>query len=528
MNPSDQLFKSFRYAFALVALVAMLATGACTHRLSGDQGNRSGKQTVHFAILQLNDFYEIAPLEGGKVGGAARIATVRKRLLREHHGLLTVLAGDFLSPSLLGTLPWEGGRVRGRHMVEVLNAVGVDLVCFGNHEFDLDESSLLQRMGESKFDWVSTNTMHLRNGKAQPFAFSRGGQLAEVPRHRIIRLRDQSGRAVRVGFVAPCLPANRAPYVHYEDFSASVGEQLSAISDSVDFVVSLSHLNLDDDLSMAKRFPRINLILGGHEHENMLHRVGKTILTKADANAKSLYLHEIQFEPGRKTFEIKSTLIPLNEQVALDPEVQSLVDQWKQTEFSIIRKMGFNPEAVLFSTPEAFDAREQVVRNEQCAMGSLIARAMWSSWPKTDVALFNSGSIRVDDVLAGKLTQYDILRALPYGGKLVLTEMNGALLHRILEVGFSNRGSGGYLQYTGIVRDPAGTWNLSDGPLKPSSRYRIVLNDFLLTGKEKGLDFLTRTHPELKILSEGGTEGAPQTASDIRMAIIHFIGQGGR
>ena len=33
---------------------------------------------VEFTILQFNDVYEIAPLEGGKAGGLARVATVKK------------------------------------------------------------------------------------------------------------------------------------------------------------------------------------------------------------------------------------------------------------------------------------------------------------------------------------------------------------------------------------------------------------------------------------------------------------------
>ena len=33
---------------------------------------------VTFTVLQFNDVYEISPLEGGKTGGLARVATVKK------------------------------------------------------------------------------------------------------------------------------------------------------------------------------------------------------------------------------------------------------------------------------------------------------------------------------------------------------------------------------------------------------------------------------------------------------------------
>jgi len=62
---------------------------------------------VEFIVLQMNDVYEIAPLEGGKAGGLARVATVRQELLRENPNVISVLAGDFLSPSFLGTMKIE-------------------------------------------------------------------------------------------------------------------------------------------------------------------------------------------------------------------------------------------------------------------------------------------------------------------------------------------------------------------------------------------------------------------------------------
>ena len=51
----------------------------------------AGPATV--TILHFNDIYEISPVEAGKVGGLARLATVRARLKAQFPGLLTELAG---------------------------------------------------------------------------------------------------------------------------------------------------------------------------------------------------------------------------------------------------------------------------------------------------------------------------------------------------------------------------------------------------------------------------------------------------
>ena len=110
-------------------------------------------------ILQLNDVYEIGPLNQGGSGGMARVAT----LVKQHEArykTFVVLAGDFVSPSVIGTTKIDGKRVNGRHMVDIMNKVGVDLVTFGNHEFDIPESDLQQRINESEFDWVSSDVLH--------------------------------------------------------------------------------------------------------------------------------------------------------------------------------------------------------------------------------------------------------------------------------------------------------------------------------------------------------------------------------
>jgi 2',3'-cyclic-nucleotide 2'-phosphodiesterase (5'-nucleotidase family) len=57
---------------------------------------------VQWTFLQMNDVYELIPLGGGKKGGMARVATIRKLLIQENPNTITVIAGDLVSPSALG------------------------------------------------------------------------------------------------------------------------------------------------------------------------------------------------------------------------------------------------------------------------------------------------------------------------------------------------------------------------------------------------------------------------------------------
>ncbi|MCH9660923.1 MAG: metallophosphoesterase, partial [Bacteroidetes bacterium] len=110
-----------------------------------------------FKFVQLNDVYEIAPLSGGRYGGLARVAHVVDSIKKENSNTYLFMAGDFLNPSLLGTVKYKGERIRGKQMIEVMNAMDFELVTFGNHEFDLNEEDLQKRMDESTFYWTSAN-----------------------------------------------------------------------------------------------------------------------------------------------------------------------------------------------------------------------------------------------------------------------------------------------------------------------------------------------------------------------------------
>ena len=121
--------------------------------------------TIEFNFLQINDVYEIAPIQGGKYGGMARVEAVHKALLEENPNTMLFLAGDFLNPSLLGTLKVDGERLRGKQMVDVMNYMNFDLVAFGNHEFDLSFKDLQKRLNESNFEWISANVTHNNQGK---------------------------------------------------------------------------------------------------------------------------------------------------------------------------------------------------------------------------------------------------------------------------------------------------------------------------------------------------------------------------
>lgn len=457
-------------------------------------------------IVHLNDVYEIVPVEGGKAGGLARVATVIKELKARGGPVLVTLGGDYLSPSALGTAVVDGQRLAGRQMVDVLNAVGVDWAVFGNHEFDVSEAQFRAHLAQAKFRLVSTN---VTDRAGQPFP--------GVPASAIVPV-DVGGRTVRLGLVGVTIDSNPRDWVRYRDGIVAAKPVVERLRGQVDAVVALTHLALDQDDQLVTAVPGIDVVLGGHEHENWLAYRGAafTPIVKADANVRTLAIVTLTFgAPGtRPAFATRLQVI--DEKIAADPAVQKIVDGWVQRGFEGFRREGFRPEAIVATIAEPLDGRESTVRNRPSALTELIAASMAREAASVDVAVFNGGSIRIDDVIPpGPVSEYDVIRILPFGGKILRATFDGALLARVLDTGLNNAGTGGYLQTWGVTR-PGATWLVQGKPLDPAARYRVAINDYLLTGNEVNLGFLTRANPGVRDVVE---------FRDVRKALIDELGR---
>ena len=474
---------------------------------------------TRFTFLQLNDVYEVSPLENGKVGGLARVANIRKRLLGEDPNTYTVMAGDFINPSLIATLKLDGERIKGRHMIDVLNTVGLDLAAFGNHEFDLKENELQERINESNFDWIGGNIY--RVGESGKEAFKKSGK--ELPEYIVL---DIPGSDKKIGIFSACLAMNRVDYVHYDDVEESVEAAIQALESQVDVLVGLTHLSIDSDLSLAKKFPQIDLIMGGHEHNNMIHKVGDAVVAKADGNAKTVYVHRLKINESTGELAIDSELVQVDETIQEEPATAKVVSKWNAIAERSFAEMGFVPEEIVseFSTP--MDATESMLRFRPAPFGQLLARSMSAASEDAEAAILNSGSVRVDDTLEGNFTQYDVMRALPFGGALTEIEISGELLNKVLEVGWNNTGSGGYLQWDRIDRD-GDRFVINSDEIDPNRSYKIITTDFLLTGLESNLDFFKKDNPGIKAVVEANESDKNDRRNDIRSALIHYLKNGG-
>ncbi len=489
----------------LLRILFLIGCAATLIACSTTPQNTVEHSKIHVTLLHFNDIYEITPVSGGAEGGIARVATLRKQLLARNPNTITTLGGDLLSPSAMGTAQYEGDALAGRQMVDVLNHLRLDYATFGNHEFDIKEHQFYQRLHESKFTWISSNVLDIDQ---RPFE--------TVKSNLIIPITDpNSGRTFRIGLFGVTLNANKAPFVRYADPFAVTARQIDYLSKQVDFIVAMTHQFIEDDNKLLQAYPQIGLVLGGHDHVNYQHWRGNfTPILKSDANVRSVYVVDLIFDTQTGQTEIKPSLVPINNRLAEDPEIKKTVDKWQQIAFNAFRQQGFEPESVVTTSTEALDGLESSVRNHPTNLTRLIASSMLHPYPEAELSLFNSGSIRLDDILpAGKVTEYDVIRILPFGGKILMAAIRGNLLSKVLNQGILNLGTGGYLQ-SANTQQIDGVWHINGSPLDPNRTYKLAINDFLASGKEHGLDFLKPGTTDFVILAKGENTDLRKTVID--------------
>jgi 5'-nucleotidase len=490
--------------------------------------SRKDNGKLELVFLQINDVYEIAPVSGGKVGGMARIATLKKQLLKQNPNTFLVMAGDFVSPSVYNTIKYQGRQVRGKQMIEVMNAAGTDLAIFGNHEFDITEAELQERINESSFQWIASNSFHKKNGITVPFEKESNNKISVFPPTFILPLRDADGTTIRIGLIGITLPFNKASYVDYTDPLETAKKLYAQLKDSCDAVVAITHQKIVDDLQLAQELPSLSLILGGHEHDMHIEKSGNVFVTKAHANAKSAYIIKLVIDRNKKSFEAIPTLKMIDETIAADSATDVVVKKWTTIADKSYDSIGFDADKIITDKGDSLDGRETMIRSTPTNLTQIITAAMADACPEASVAINNAGSIRLDDVLFPPIIQYDMLRALPFGGAIREAEIKGSLLLQVLEAGQKNVGTGGYLhyyplQYLPSTSDPTrGEWTLKGSAIDSGKIYRVAFNDFLVSGREANLGFLNKDNPAMIKLYDVETS-KENPKSDIRLAIVRYL-----
>ncbi|MEO8378639.1 MAG: bifunctional UDP-sugar hydrolase/5'-nucleotidase [Acidobacteriota bacterium] len=447
-------------------------------------------QNGHFKILQINDVYKIEGLEGGQSGGLARVRSLRKLLESDGTPVLVLHAGDALYPSVMSKY------LEAKPMLEILNLLDGDpaktdphlIITFGNHEYDKsDPTVLLDRLKESAFVWVSTNSRWCHPTCDQRF-----------PNTTDLYIADVGG--TRVGIIGLIYPLKKT-WVESTDVITAARDAVSALAgQGVSVIVALTHEDMGQDVELVRQVPGIDLVIGGHDHLFMQQQVEGKWISKADADAKSAIVYDVTVPP-QGPIVTTPLRIALDTTMPKDPVIDQAVQRWMGV---LSAKLGGN--ATIGQTENLLEGVEPAVRGRETALGNLLTDAAREQM-QTDVAILNGGSIRINDnIPPGPVTSYDMEGIFYYTNTLVAMRVTGQHILDMLRnsVSRADAGDGRFLQVSGLsfiygndlTVQPADV-TIGGRPLDLTATYSLATIDYVyLNGPDDGYTlFAEATRP---------------------------------
>lgn len=209
-------------------------------------------------ILHMNDTHSHIEPErsgsrkghGGVIEQACLVDSVRTADGKKN--VLLLHAGDFSQ----GTSYFS--ELHGDLEIEILNAMGFDAVCLGNHEFDNGPVELARRLSSLKAPVVCSNYifkgMPLENC-VKPYAIVRKAGL-------------KIGIVAVLTDLSSVVDGEIAASFKYLEPALSASVQASYLKNEAkcDIVICLSHCGYEEDLQIAADLKDVDIIVGGHSH----------------------------------------------------------------------------------------------------------------------------------------------------------------------------------------------------------------------------------------------------------------------
>jgi 5'-nucleotidase/UDP-sugar diphosphatase len=542
------------------ALLSLGAAAGCT--VTREPPNLVG-QDIRLTIMHTSDIhsrifpYTFVPTrfdredglleDNGPFGGAARMATVIKSERAAAGRSLWLDSGDCFQGAPIFNM------FKGEAEMRALSSMGLDAAVVGNHEFDLGSRNLFEQIDNwAEYPLLAAN--YLYEDPPNPSERS----LRDVVEPYTIF--DVDG--VKVGVIGMAnwssmtgiFEGGNSLGIRPLDDAQVVEEYVRLLRPSVDLVVLVSHLGLDEDEGLSGSevedqnellpLAGVDLILGGHLHivldppkqiPNDDHG-NQTVLVHSGAFAKYVGRLDLVVRVGDDNgdpeersritaFSYKN--IPIDSQIPEDREVADLL--WP---YSVALNREFDLDGVLgyVDTP----GEEKIVRNDQTGgdsqLGNLVARSMQlRTGIEADFAITNSLGIRAD-FEQGPLTVEQMFNVFPFENTIAIIYLSGLEIQETLDFvarKSSERGCRTQAQVAGLTFDMVCSGDCPDPdpddgftptacakdiylgdncrggdpsgpvlpdacpPLLPTGLYKVAVNDYIAKGGS-GFDALKR------------------------------------
>ena len=435
----------------------------------------NAEETATIRFILAADMPELTSEDGR--GGYAKLASVaktfKKQTKRNIRSLL-IHAGDAYSPSLLS------GLDKGKSTVDMLNAIGVDYMVLGNHEWDFGPEVTRERVWQSNFTVLASNVIDNEG----------------LPVDGTVRTAMEMVGPFRVGImglVTPYVKEVSSPetdqFLSVMDTAKKLAKELKG--QGADLIVAIGHLDFVEDMEILQS-GLVDVLLSGQDHYHIFFDNGKDVWMDAGEDAEKVGVLDVHMKSymkrGKKRFSWETDMRYVDtKHIKEDTRIASKVKSYEDL-------LGKELDVKIGETLSELDSRKKTVRTEEAAIGNLIIDAMREG-VKAEIGITNGGGIRAKKIYdpGTKISRRDILSELPFGNVVVKLGLTGTQIWEALENGVSQveQNSGRFPQVSGI----SFTWNpkaevgsrvvsveYRGRPLSKYKTYTLATNDFLAKG----------------------------------------------
>ncbi|EIM83023.1 Metallo-dependent phosphatase [Stereum hirsutum FP-91666 SS1] len=368
-------------------------------------------------------------------------------------------------------------------MIPVLNHLGIDIACYGNHDFDFGEARLKELSEECNFPWVLSN------------AYSpSGGLLASANKYLV---REHKG-----DWPSNCQHLPRGTAIVDPVQTAQEVAHILREREGADLVVAITHMRLEEDIKVSEACrSSVDLILGGHDHDIVVHGAnimvvnddaeGDIRIVKSGTDFRTYSIVRLEIDRGSDRCRVRKVRVH-HERDPLRARDHSEDEGINDILCTVQERIASISDARLFYTATPLDGRS--AHNH-----SMLADAV-RAYYDTDIAFVNSGSIRCNRVIPeGVCTVRDVIDIVPFDNAFVVKRLPNAALITALENSVSDaRTDGRFLQLSGMsllvdLRQPNGNrvlratldsgQELIEGSMNgPKAYHTVAMVDFLGQG----------------------------------------------
>lgn len=403
-------------------------------------GRSFAPERVQITILGTTDLHgNINPIDyytnKADNRGLAKVATLIKRVRKEHPNVLLIDSGDTIQGSPLASFHSRKNNAPPDPMMLVMSSLDYDAMAVGNHEYNFGRKVLEKARSEAKFQWLSANTYDAKTQK---------------PHYKPYIVKEVAG--VRIGILGLTTPGvpnwDNPPNYAGLEFHEPVSEARKWVpilreQEKADVVVVAMHMGLEEDLrtgeinpgqvpheneaiAIAKEVPGVDVIFMGHTHRDVPSLyINGVLLTQANHWGRHLARADLYLQKagvGWRVYAKAARTIPADDRVEPDPEVVRLAEPYDRETQGWLAK-------VIGESPEELTARE--ARFKDTAILDLIQKVQMDEG-KADVSMVASFNPEAR-IEKGPVSVRDIAGLYVYENTLAVLEVTGQQLKDALE-----------------------------------------------------------------------------------------------